>query len=81
MAIERTFRCDLCRATIRDPHNDAIGLHFTTDRKWLVEVPAMPDCERHLCIKCLSALQKFESVCGGGISGCTGGPTCGSDHK
>jgi hypothetical protein len=79
--IDRIFKCDLCRDRINDPHNNAVGLKFTTDRDWLVEVDPMHDCERHLCVKCLSALGKFKPICGGGIRGCTGGPKCGSDHK
>lgn len=78
MAIDRTYRCNLCRNTPRDPLNDLVGLYYSWPKGW-TETPA-PEAENHICMPCLSSLQALPARCGQGFE-CGGGPTCGSDHK
>jgi hypothetical protein len=75
MTVERKYRCNLCRDSI---NVELIGLYWKNSM--LVEVP-FKESENHLCLRCLSHIQAFEPVCGGGMRGCNGGPECMSDHK
>jgi len=77
MAVERIYRCNLCRELRRLDENDLVGLYWS-DRKW-TEKPAK-EVENHICMRCLSSLQALPARCGQGYE-CTGGPRCGSDHK
>ena len=92
MAVKREYSCDLCgkcpKSLIGDPI--LIGLQWrgrdvaerVFDRTETVfDRQVWKDAERHICVKCLSTLQSFEPVCGGGFIGCNGGPKCQSDHK
>ena len=76
MAVDRTYRCDLCRDTYRLDEGRLIGLHWSDG--W-IEKQARA-VERHICCACLSSLQALGPRCGQGFE-CTGGPKCGSDHK
>lgn len=80
MAVNRTYKCDLCGDTWlpEQTYSRLVGLHWTGDR-WR-RMPAN-QCERHICVKCLSSLQESPKVCGAGFEGCPGGPNCTSDHK
>jgi hypothetical protein len=80
MAVDRTYRCDLCR----DPlvmndyaENRAIGIYW---KGFSWEPRPAREVEHHLCPRCISSIQAFPAICGQGFK-CTGGPTCGSDHK
>lgn len=62
MAQERKFTCDICGTPISDPSNlkpwtsPGIGLYHINGaiaRKLCIEA------ERHICLRCLSALQKI----------------------
>jgi hypothetical protein len=80
MAIDRTYRCDLCRETLTldGDRRRAFGIHWQGGRGWLNA--AARGVERHLCALCISSIQALPPVCGEGFE-CTGGPRCGSDHK
>jgi len=84
MAVNRQYSCDLCRErAVLDPvfgGDYLIGLHWEANTR-LVEASDWRQVERHICPKCLTALQAFTPVCGGGMRGCKGGPQCQSDHK
>jgi len=83
VAVEKTYRCDLCRDPLR-PDMDAegrraIGIYWKGwPRGWIVK-PAR-ESERHLCPACISSIQAMPKICGHGYE-CAGGPQCGSDHK
>jgi len=83
MAVDKTYRCDLCGDTLSLDHASggrrAIGIYWNVWPKgWLVK-PAR-EVERHLCVHCMSSIQAMPAVCGQGFD-CNGGPKCGSDHK
>lgn len=84
MAIERTYRCDLCRDPVQIDEmaesRRAIGIYWKSHRPngWILK-PAR-ETERHLCPACISSIQAMPAICGHGYE-CTGGPDCGSDHK
>jgi hypothetical protein len=85
MAVDRTYRCDLCRDVLSLEHMSsgrrAVGIYWQDWPKpsgWLVK-PAR-EVERHLCVRCVSSIQAMPAVCGQGFD-CNGGPGCGSDHK
>lgn len=75
--IERTYKCDLCRDTHQP--EELFGLHYSDVKKGWINATPM-SVEHHLCARCISSIQKMESVCGQGYV-CGGGPTCSSDHK
>lgn len=81
MAVDRTFKCDLCR----DVHmlsmigpQKLIGLHWTDNRTVVEANPRQ--VEHHLCVRCLASIHAIQLRCGQGYE-CDGGPKCGSDHK
>jgi hypothetical protein len=77
--IERTFRCDLCRDSLRADDAELFGLYWNSHPKgWTEKAPR--ETEHHICATCLSSLQALPRRCGQGYK-CTGGPNCGSDHK
>ena len=84
MAVERKYRCNLCREELRtepggDPAKKPIGLHWNSWPKGWTEKP-WRETENHICIACLSSLQVLTQRCGDGYE-CDGGPQCSSDHK
>lgn len=82
MTIKREYRCDLCG----DARKKEFGAPDLVGLRWMSygaidEVPDFKTVERHICFKCLTSLQGFAPICGGGMRGCTGGRKCQSDHK
>jgi len=82
VAIERIYRCNLCRDRLEpdgDPAKRPIGLYWVSFPKGWTEKP-WRETETHVCVPCLSSLQALPARCGAGHQ-CDGGPRCGSDHK
>lgn len=82
MTIKREYRCDLCG----DVKPNQFGSHDLIGLRWsgsgtIEEVKEYQSVEHHICFKCLTSLQAFTPICGGGMRGCKGGPRCQSDHK
>jgi hypothetical protein len=83
MAVQRTYKCDLCRDPLQldelaEAHR-AIGIYWKDwPRGWILK-PAR-EVERHLCPTCIASIQAMPKMCGQGYE-CSGGPGCGSDHK
>ena len=64
MTIDRTYHCDLCRASVPPELLDKMlfGLHWTDDPHGWVVYPAR-DVEHHICATCLKSLKMvFTSV-------------------
>lgn len=84
MAVERSYRCDLCRDAVQldemAESRRAIGLWWQDwpAKGWLMK-PAR-ETEKHLCPACVASIQAMPKICGHGYE-CEGGPGCGSDHK
>lgn len=84
MAVERNYKCDLCRDPVQldamAESRRAIGIHWSAwpAKGWLIK-PAR-EVERHLCPACVASIQAMPRICGHGYE-CNGGPQCGSDHK
>lgn len=82
MAVERTYRCNLCRDTLSlNPMagKQAHGIYWNPwPAGWISK--AAGQVENHLCAPCISSIQAMPAMCGQGFE-CTGGPKCGSDHK
>lgn len=84
MAVERTYRCNLCRDSLSSdpfatPSARPIGLYWQSWPQGWVEKPPY-ETENHICVRCLSSLQALPARCGEGYE-CDGGPRCNSDHK
>ena len=84
MAVDRTYRCNLCNDVLHTHPGDGasrrpIGLHWQSWPKGWIEKP-WRETENHICARCLSSLQALPPRCGAGYE-CNGGPNCGSDHK
>ena len=81
-AVERTYRCDLCRDTLHTASGAgerlAIGLHFNSWPKGWIMKRAV-ETERHLCPVCVSSIQAMQPTCGKGFP-CDGGPACNRTH-
>lgn len=82
--ISRTYSCDLCRMTfpsheLGGSSSRLIGIYFEPWPDSIIEKP-ITEVERHICVKCLCALQAMPKRCGHGYE-CDGGPKCSSDHK
>ena len=84
------YACDLCG----EPNQYDPGLFRGGKKLAGIDVnPVMglqevapEDAERHLCWRCISAIQaNFFVRCGAGYGGdslpCSGGPNCDADHK
>lgn len=77
-----TYHCDFCGKQINLTYpgpKDGVGV-ATRARNW--HIVNIDEGDKNLCIPCLTNLQALEpKVCGGGITGCNGGPHCMSSHK
>lgn len=84
MTIKHEYACDLCKDVYRQLLGGSvklIGLYWAGNESILTEKKEWRDAERHICVRCLSALQSFARACGQGFRDCSGGPQCSSDHK
>lgn len=60
MSIDRTYKCNLCHKTSKEPlGNSLVGLYWTAYRGW-IKKPAT-EAANHICTECLSSLQKIST--------------------
>lgn len=62
--IERKYKCDvcLCEESACSPATKLIGFKFDISADALRQVVLLHECERHICLRCLSGMRKLATA-------------------